>query len=423
MVNNFNILHFSYNDSHGAGNASYALHENFSNLGISSKMIVLHKTRNDNNVLEFKESKFRRLFFKILDRIEDAFFFDKRYNFFDRGRYAVKNINSLEKYIDCNPDVIVLSWISKFICLKTVRELQKKYNSKVYWMFVDMAPMTGGCHFKFECTGFEKKCNNCPAVSRPYKGRVAKNFSKKSKYSKEINLNILYLAPWFKAEIKKSSLYSENNMIYTSLSNLIVSDNIFRSLDKKGIRDKYGISYDRKVILFSATNIIDERKGFNHFIRSINKLNFGKSIDVAIIIIGYNNIDLKKINVNIPIIQFGFISDRKELAEIYNLADVYVSTVLDDIGPATLVFAMLCRIPVVTFDVAIAKDLVIHGKNGYVAKNFSPSSITKGVEYIFGLSDFDFKIMGDNSRLSAISMYSLENNDKEIKSIIKHMIS
>ena len=63
-----------------------------------------------------------------------------------------------------------------------------------------------------------------------------------------------------------------------------------------------------------------------------------------------------------------YVSNEKELVDIYNAVDLYVTPSLQDNLPNTIVEAMACGIPCVGFNVGGIPQMIDHLHNGYVAR-------------------------------------------------------
>ena len=70
-----------------------------------------------------------------------------------------------------------------------------------------------------------------------------------------------------------------------------IDTNLFKPRNKKKLRIKYKIPIDKKVILFSAQDTKDERKGFDYFEKILKILS--KDNRFYFITIGKNNLNLK----------------------------------------------------------------------------------------------------------------------------------
>jgi hypothetical protein len=51
--------------------------------------------------------------------------------------------------------------VSGFINSVDVMNIQKITKCKVIYTMMDMAPITGGCHYSHSCDGFKFNCQNC----------------------------------------------------------------------------------------------------------------------------------------------------------------------------------------------------------------------------------------------------------------------
>lgn len=152
----------------------------------------------------------------------------------------------------------------------------------------------------------------------------------------------------------------------------------------------------------------DSRKGFSYLIESLN-----------ILYESLNEIERSKINVLLlstdsnstqNLIPFSttkhdYIYDYNTLALLYEAADVFVNSSIEDSGPMMVSEALACGTPVVGFDMGIVSDMVITGYNGYKAKLKDSSDLAKGLKEIFMLSDYEYANYSGNS-VSQIQKYS-----------------
>jgi glycosyltransferase involved in cell wall biosynthesis len=74
--------------------------------------------------------------------------------------------------------------------------------------------------------------------------------------------------------------------------------------------------------------------------------------------------------------------DSYSLALAYSAADVFAMPSMQDNLPLTIIEAMACGTPVVTFDIPGVFDLVRHGCNGYLARSFDPMAFAEGIAWV-----------------------------------------
>jgi glycosyltransferase involved in cell wall biosynthesis len=173
-------------------------------------------------------------------------------------------------------------------------------------------------------------------------------------------------------------------------------------LESEEIRSKYGISLDKKIILFGAadTGTENKNKGFRFLLESLEKL----SRDKYCLAVFGNSGKSEELPDGFEIRPLGYISDEHKLVELYNMADVFVTPSLQESFGYTACEAMACGTPVVAFPVGGLKEQITHMENGYLAKFKDPDDLAKGIEYCCENS----AILGENARKSALK-YSYEN--------------
>ena len=99
-----------------------------------------------------------------------------------------------------------------------------------------------------------------------------------------------------------------------------------------------------------------------------------------------------------------YVKKEKELVDIYNAVDVYVTPSLQDNLPNTIVEAMSCGIPCVGFQTGGIPQMIDHLHNGYVAEYESPSDLANGIKWI--LSGEDYTELSESARRKAVASYS-----------------
>jgi len=95
---------------------------------------------------------------------------------------------------------------------KTISTLvDKGYNVVV--TLHDQRLLTGGCHYAFECRGFESSCSNCPQVASPLKFLVSRNMRSTREFANEMkNLYLIAPSKWMRDQAIKSRLVPPNRV-------------------------------------------------------------------------------------------------------------------------------------------------------------------------------------------------------------------
>ena len=236
---------------------------------------------------------------------------------------------------------------------------------------LDSSFLTGGCHYNWDCVGYTKSCQDCPAIKvKQHKNRSHINYIEKKKYLELINGKVNVSSSYAKQLVQKSSLFKslQTSLIYYPI-NFDVNFEIIKHKKKK-----------KKIIFFGTQNLTDKRKGVKYFIKAIEELkkNVGENIfsNILIMIAGKDKCAFPK-NLNTNFI--GYLN-QEELIKQYLISDLFVCSSVEDNGPMMINEALSLGTPVVAFDTGISKDL-INNKNGYIARNMDSKDLAKGIEY------------------------------------------
>lgn len=397
-----NIIHFSHGDSYGASSAALRIHKHYKKNGFNSLFFCKKKkTNDDNNVIEIN-FKFKDLFFRLVSWIEKKLnLFKREYYFFDKNRNILNDIAQIEKYITINPDIIILHWISGFIDLKVIKQLKEKYNCKVYWYLMDMGPMTGGCHYSNNCSGYNRDCLNCPAVSLNYKNLPSDNLNYKKKMIKDINIEPISASIWINKQLRLSQAFKQKRIHEIMLG---INSDIFKPLSEEeilNIKLKYSLPTSKKIIFFGAHSLTEKRKGLYYLIESLKLLTKNNSInsETAIIVTAGKAVSENIFkNITLPHKHIGYLNGDDELAKAYQLATVYVCASTEDSGPMMINESIMCGTPVVSFKMGVAEDLVLNAETGYIAELKNIKDLANGIFKVINLDNQKYNEMKKKCR-------------------------
>lgn len=345
------VVHITTNDDGGAGSAVYKNHLSLLNSGVESKILVKNKTRNDNNVINYKEPVFFRIFNRIISKVVVPFFLMKEYFFFDLFYKKYKaRVDWLNKHIPADTDVVIVGWCATFIELSDLIEIQKKINFSVYIHLVDMRYLTGGCHYSYGCREYTKACLICPGAANTLAQReVRDRFFLESLAIDALQAKVLAPIEFILNQAKESS----KPFCGYLKTDLPVDKNVFCFKGKRN-------SPNEKVIFIGAYNPSDHRKGYLTLSNAIAFLN-GKlallGYKVQILVPNTNQFG-NLVHSNVTLKTYSFASDDQSLAALYQMADVFVNTSVDDTGPAMPIEALMCGVPVICTNTGIAEELL-----------------------------------------------------------------
>ena len=152
--------------------------------------------------------------------------------------------------------------------------------------------------------------------------------------------------------------------------------------------------------------ISDKRKGIDYLIEACRILARDEqelSGRLAVIVLGSHAEQYTSL-FPFPIYNMNYVSNEKELANIYNAADLYVTPSLQDNLPNTIVEAVACGVPCIGFNVGGIPQMIDHLHNGYVAQYKSAKDLANGISWT--LTEGNYETLSSEARRKAATTYS-----------------
>lgn len=245
-----------------------------------------------------------------------------------------QDITRTEEYKSA--DVIHLHYVQQgFISLGCIRKMLND-GKKIVWTMHDEWALDSIHHYTYNPV---KPC------------RFIEN--KKRKLYASGKITFVTCSRWLKDLSKAKPLAQGQNIV--SIPNPIDSD-LFKPIPGK----------EKKDILFVAQNVNDERKGIKYLNEAVEIL---KRRGI--------NVEVKALGRDIP-----YISNVKEMAELYASFRCFVTPSLQDNLPNTIMEAMSCGTPCVGFNVGGIPEMIDHKENGYIATYKDAKDLANGIVYV-----------------------------------------
>jgi glycosyltransferase involved in cell wall biosynthesis len=425
-----NILHISSTDLRGAGSCVVALNTLLNGSGHNSKLVVVFKTKSDPNIIGFIKPFNKRLkllmdkaillFHKVQSRVKvgktnpDFYFYnldERRSNF---------SAEAILKKVSFKPDAIFVHWVSNFINTATVKKLAELTQAKMYWVMVDNAPITGGCHYPWECKGYQNDCSDCPALLTDSKKYVAqRNFALK-KASVPANLKVLTLSTADKLRAEQCGFYKgkEAQVIFHP-----IDEGVFQKLSREESLQYFNLPLDKKILFFAATDLSERRKGYKELTEGLRLfeqsiISKGENPQDYLLVTAGRQAPSCSAQLQLPTRYLGYLSEP-EMVKAFNAATLFVCPTLEDSGPGIVGQAMLCGTPVVAFSTGAAVDMVKTGYSGYLAQLGNSADLALGVEHITKLNDAEYAAMSQNCRATGIETCSFTAVYERLQNVLQ----
>lgn len=331
-------------------------------------------------------NRIKKLLFEYISKIKESVKGYNRLVYKDELDPAI-NPNRIIQTIDDGTKydlIITLFWVN-FINSTSLVKLGNFFKCPVLIYAVDMAPMTGGCYYFYNCNNYQSECGECPLLEKNSKSDQSHiNFLIKKANYKKIPCAFLGNS-WMNKFARESNLFS--NIFPT---NVVISEDEFHPADQRIIRDKFGLSDDK--IIFMARSWDIKRKGMEYIISGIYNLSKSLSPEnkkrLLVITIGDEKIKEELEKKGISVRHFGFV-EKPRLIQLYQASTYFLSASTDDAGPSMINQAIMCGTPVVCFNNGTAID-VIHNKiSGFKSDEISTGNYYKSLEdaFYYALTD------------------------------------
>ena len=386
----------------GAAIAANRLMKALINNGIKAKMLVRDKQTNEVSVVQLKRSwktiwnfLWERIIIWVVNR------FNKKELFAVDIANTGTDITSLPEFTQA--DIIHLNWINQgMLSLKGIQNIIRS-GKPIVWTMHDMWPITGICHHAEQCEKYYTYCYSCPHLHNPGKKDLSyKVYQQKKRIYKDAIMTFVGCSQWIADRARKSGLVERKEVI--NIPNPI-NINLFKPHNKQEARKLCHLPKEKKLLLFGSAKITNKHKGIDYLIEACNLLaqtdqEWNK--ELGVVVLGQSGDQFTSL-FPFPCYVLNYVCTEKDLVNIYNAVDIYVTPSLMENLPNTVMEAMACGVPCVGFNVGGIPEMIDHLHNGYVANYKSVEDLANGIKWT--LSD-DYKSLSDMARQKVLSTYS-----------------
>lgn len=395
------VLHLSAaSENTGAGKAVILTHQSLLDCNVESRVLFLKSNMHGEFIYSYDKqgllSFLLRYLFTFLDQISLKWYTNRKAAIFSPGLIGLPLKSNIHlKWAD----VIHIHWANHgFIDIHEI----KKWNKPIVWTLRDMWAFTGGCHYSFDCLGYENHCGVCPALNSSKERDLSFKGIKNKNVLSQLPIRWVAISSWMKSKAEKSNILknSKIDIVYSG-----VDGNQYSIGNKNELRKKHNFSKDNKIIILGAANFRDEYKGFSYVLKVLNEL----SPDIRVITFGSTSFQRGEIEQ--PITHFGFVSSDI-LQELYSISDVFFSPSIAEAFGKTFLEAQMCGCPVLCFNETGPSDIIEHKVSGYLAKYKDAQDLIDGLDFCLN-KEFDRLQI----RNRVISKFDIKNIALDYKAI------
>ena len=302
-------------------------------------------------------------------------------------------------------DVIHLHWVNQgFLSLGDMERIMTSGKPVVMTMH-DQWYFTGICHYSGNCDKYQTQCSHCPMLTG---GGIGTDLARRVYDRKRTIYSLKPMAfvgcsRWM-ADLARKSPLTQGHLV-TNIPNAIDTD-VFTPMDQAAAREHHALPADKRLLLFGAQRITDERKGFRYLKEACEHLvqNYPElARQMGVVVLG-GDAETVKSALPLPVYTVGYLSNEAEIAQLYNAVDLFVTPSLQDNLPNTIVEAMSCGTPCVGFNVGGIPEMISHEQDGYVARYRDSQDFAHGI--VWCLDGNRLATLRQKARADALNTYS-----------------
>jgi len=398
------LLLNTYDNVGGAAIATYRLHCGLRSIGLDSRLMVMHRGKNDPTVIgpQPQSPLQRALASWCMSRdakITNACMATGN-RYFSPARCPD---NLVKRVAAINPDLLHLFWMnSGFMKIETLRQ----FNKPIVWTLHDMWPITGGCHYDDECGKFRQSCGNCPVLGSTGGHDLSRQILRRKQQSwGDVPIVVVATSDWLADMARASSVFRGKRI--EVIPNGLDTDT-YKPLDKRLARDAFGLPQDKNLILFSAMGVtLDKRKGSHLLIPALKQMaQAGWGECSELVIVGASPPENPQ-DLGIKAHYMGQFQDEISQVLLYSAADVTVVPSTQENLSNTVMESLSCGTPVVAFNIGGMPDMIDHQSNGYLARPFESDDLAEGIMWVLD-NHSRLELLSQQSRKTAIERYTLD---------------
>jgi glycosyltransferase involved in cell wall biosynthesis len=283
----------------------------------------------------------------------------------------------------------------------------------------DMWSFTGHCAYTYDCERWKVGCGKCPYPDSPpkiYRDNTHLEWKLKDWVYSKSNLTIVTPSHWLTKQAQASMLSS---FPIHHIPNGI-DTTIYKPLDPLLCKEILNLPANKKVLLFGAASLKDNRKGGDLLLKALQQLPQSLKTETILLTFG-NGGELITSEVGMPTVSLGYISSDYLKSVAFSAADLFIFPTRADNLPLVLQESLACGTPMVSFKIGGVPDLVRHKVTGYLAEPEDAKDFCHGIVTL--LADAELRqAMSENCRDIALKEYSLDLQAKRYIELYKQVL-
>lgn len=376
MPTDSQILHFSTHTQFGAAIAARRLHDSLVRSGVDSTFYFRFNNASvqGGSYRHYQTRQLRSLMGRLRNRLlrykmsrelkgrPDGFETFRVARLADRTEFKVP------------PGAIVhLHFVADFLDYESFFSSMSS-EQPIVWTLHDMNPLTGGCHYSWDCLKFTQGCGYCPQLNnrRSDSDLSRFNFRLKQRVLAGKNLHVVGASSWLTQMAKDSPIFWGARSFRTIHYGLDTEQ--FCPVEQVVARQALGVPEDDFVVCFGAESNLDRRKGLASLVDALGKL----SQPVTLLTFGNGRVDLSRLPYRC--VHLGYVESHRILALAYSAANVFLLTSLQENLAQTALQSLACGTPVIGYDVGGTPEIIDVGQTGWLVGVNDSDALARAID-------------------------------------------
>jgi glycosyltransferase involved in cell wall biosynthesis len=248
------------------------------------------------------------------------------------------------------------------------------------WTFHDYAAFTGGCIFPMDCRRFQTGCGDCPQMDLwPLNRSNGIDFTRrmlkiKHKIFRDSSIHVIAPCEWMANTARSSGIQFKRITVIP----YGIDTSVCLPLEKAKVRQLLDLVTQKPIVLLSAGDITDKRKGLIYSVQALKKLQ--REIDPFVLIVGKIADDIRRVFGDIEVFDTGYLRDDSKKLQYFAAADVFLFCPIDDNMPLTILETMATATPMVGFATGGIPEVVQHLRTGYLGRQGDINELVSGMQ-------------------------------------------
>ena len=260
------------------------------------------------------------------------------------------------------------------------------------WLLHDMWPFTGHVAYSYDCERWRHGCGTCPylreypALARDTTAvlwRLKRNVYARSRFT------IVTPSRWLRDLAVGSPLLAGHDILV--ISNGVDVDR-FRPRPREEARAELGLSPEKALLLVSAADLGDRRKGMDLLAAALERLG---DLDFELLVAGARAPELPR-----RARLLGEVAEPGRMALAYAAADLFVLPTRAENHSAGAIESLACATPCVSFRIGGMPEIVRHLETGDLAEPQDAAGLAEGIRLF--LTDVELRARASRAGREAV---------------------